>query len=109
MLISGVALLVSIVALYKAYKALNKVNEITTKEVKINLVRGFLERLDGTQLQRLEMSFRFKAKTYQINDVLSGDFELINDYNVLLESLQVADLTDYYPVVAQEINKRKNS
>ncbi|URY12767.1 hypothetical protein EAMBIBNC_00010 [Citrobacter phage BSwM KMM4] len=107
MLLSGIAILISIVALYKAYQASDYADKAITRKVKINLVSSFLERLSVEQLQRLEMGFRFKADTYQISDVLSGNFELVNDYNALLNAIQATDLKEYYPVITQEINKRK--
>lgn len=107
MLITYTAIFISIVALYKAFKAHQLANKAITRDLKINLVSSFLERLSIEQVQRLEMGFRFKADTYQISDVLSGDFELVNSYNALLDAIQAPDLKEYYPVIAQEINKRK--
>lgn len=107
MLLSGIAILISIVALYKAYQAYKLASDATTLQVKNNLVTGFLERLDASQLERLEMSFRYSVNLYKIQDILNGDYQLINSYNALLEALQVTDLKDYYPVIVQEISKRK--
>ncbi|ATE85851.1 hypothetical protein Sf13_gp51 [Shigella phage Sf13] len=107
MLITYVAIFISIVALYKALQAHSIANKALTRDLKINLVRGFLERLNLEQLKRLEMSFRFKAETYRIDNILDGDFKLISDYDILLESIQDINLKDYYIVIAQEINKKE--
>lgn len=107
MLLSGIAILISIVALYKAYQSHKLASDATTLQVKNNLVTGFLEHLDASQLERLEMSFRYSVNMYKIQDILNGDYQLINSYNALLEALQVTDLKDYYTVIVQEISKRK--
>ena len=107
MLITYTAIFISIVALYKALQAHSIANKALARDLKINLVRGFLERLTLEQLKRLEMSFRFKAETYRIDNILDGDFKLISDYDILLESIQDINLKDYYIVIAQEINKKE--
>ncbi|ALH46992.1 hypothetical protein AVU07_agp101 [Escherichia phage phiSUSP1] len=107
MLITYTAIFISIVALYKAFKAHQLANKAITRDLKINLVRGFIERLSLEQLKRLEMSFRFKAETYRIDNILAGDFKLISDYDILLEAIQDINLKDYYIVIAQEINKKE--
>lgn len=107
MLISGVALFIAILALYKAYKAHQVASDAITRRINNNLVTSFLERLSVEQLKRLEMGFRFKAGTYQVSDILSGDFQLVDDYNALLNALNTSDLKDYHAVIVHEINKRK--
>lgn len=109
MLMTGITAIIVIFALYKAYKAYNLANKAITQQVSNSLVMSFLERLSDEQLKRLEMSFRYKAKTYQISDVLKDDFQLVDDYNSLINALNISDLKDYYAVIVQELNKRKNS
>ncbi|ARK07347.1 hypothetical protein FDH39_gp020 [Salmonella phage Si3] len=55
------------------------------------------------------MSFRYKAKTYQISDIFKDDFQLVDDYNSLINALNISDLKDYYAVIVQELSKRKQS
>lgn len=107
MLISGVALFIAILALYKAYKAYQVASDAITRRINNNLVTAFLERLNVEQLKRLEMGFRFKANTYQVSDILSGNFQLVDDYNALLNALNISDLKDYHAVIVHEISKRK--
>nr|DAJ98492.1 MAG TPA: hypothetical protein [Caudoviricetes sp.] len=107
MLISGVALLIAILALYKSCKAHHAASDAITRQINNKLVTSFLERLNVEQLKRLEMGFRFKADTYQVSDILSGDFQLIDDYNALLNALNISDLKDYHAVIVHEISKRK--
>lgn len=109
MLMTGITAIIAIFALYKAYKAYNLASKATTQQVNNNLVISFLERLSDEQLKRLEMSFRFKSKTYQISDIFKDDFQLVDDYNSLINALNVSDLKDYYSVIVQELSKRKNS
>ena len=107
MLISGVALFIAILALYKAYKAHQVASDAITRQINNNFVTSFLERLNVEQLKRLEMGFRFKANTYQVSDILNGDFQLVDDYNALLNALNISDLKDYHAVIVHEISKRK--
>ena len=109
MLITGVTAIIAIFALYKAYKAYNLASKAITQQVSNSLVESFLERLSDEQLKRLEMSFRFQSKTYQISDIFKEDFQLVDDYNSLINALNISDLKDYYAVIVQELNKRKNS
>ena len=109
MLMTGITAIIAIFALYKAYKAYNLASKAITQQVNNNLVISFLERLSDEQLKRLEMSFRFKSKTYQISDIFKDDFQLVDDYNSLINALNVSDLKDYYSVIVQELSKRKNS
>ncbi|EOR9682062.1 hypothetical protein FE149_RS27945, partial [Escherichia coli] len=63
MLMTGITAIIAIFALYKAYKAYNLANKAITQQVSNSLVMSFLERLSDEQLKRLEMSFRFRART----------------------------------------------
>ncbi len=76
---------------------------------KHNQDKNFLGRLSDEQIKRLEMSFRYKAKTYQISDIFKDDFQLVDDYNSLINALNVSDLKDYYAVIVQELSKRKQN
>ncbi|QKN88674.1 hypothetical protein SapYZU01_111 [Salmonella phage SapYZU01] len=109
MLMTGITAIIAIFALYKAYKAYNLANKAITQQVSNSLVESFLERLSDEQIKRLEMSFRFQSKTYQISDIFKEDFQLVDDYNALINALNISDLKDYYAVIVQELNKRKNS
>ncbi|QHR75853.1 hypothetical protein tootiki_80 [Escherichia phage tootiki] len=108
MLMTGITAIIAIFALYKAYKAYNLANKAITQQVSNNLVESFLGRLSDEQIKRLEMSFRFQSKTYQISDIFKDDFQLVDDYNSLINALNVSDLKDYYAVIVQELSKRKN-
>ena len=105
MLMTGITAIIAIFALYKAYKAYNLAN----KAISNNLVESFLGRLSDEQIKRLEMSFRYKAKTYQRSDIFKDDFQLVDDYNSLINALNVSDLKDYYAVIVQELSKRKQN
>ncbi|WQZ26515.1 hypothetical protein ZHEEYJVH_CDS0129 [Shigella phage Tf] len=109
MLMMGITAIIAIVALYKAYKAYNLASKAITQQVSNSLVESFLERLSNEQLKRLEMSFRFQSKTYQISDIFKEDFQLVDDYNSLINALNVSDLKDYYAVIVQELSKRKQN
>lgn len=109
MLMTGITAIIAIFALYKAYKAYNLADKAITQQVSNGLVESFLERLSDEQIKRLEMSFRFQSKTYQISDIFKEDFQLVDDYNALINALNISDLKDYYAVIVQELNKRKNS
>ncbi|QHR64788.1 hypothetical protein humlepung_113 [Escherichia phage humlepung] len=109
MLMTGITAILAIFALYKAYKAYNLANKAITQQVNNSFVMSFLERLSDEQIKRLEMSFRFQSKTYQISDIFKDDFQLVDDYNSLINALNVSDLKDYYAVIVQELSKRKNS
>lgn len=109
MLITGVTAIIAIFALYKAYKAYNLADKAITQQVNNSLVMSFLERLSDEQIRRLEMSFRFQPRTYQISDIFKDDFQLVDDYNSLINALNASDLKDYYAVIVQELSKRKNS
>lgn len=109
MLITGVTAIIAIMALYKAYKAYNLASKAITQQVSNNLVESFLGRLSDEQIKRLEMSFRFQSKTYQISDIFKDDFQLVDDYNSLINALNISDLKDYYAVIAQEMSKRKQN
>ncbi|UPW39541.1 tail tube protein [Escherichia phage vB_EcoM_ESCO49] len=109
MLMTGVTAIIAIFALYKAYKAYNLADKAITQQVNNSLVMSFLERLSDEQIKRLEMSFRFKARTYQISDIFKDDFQLVDDYNSLINALNTSDLKDYYAVIAQEMSKRKQN
>ena len=109
MLMTGITAIIAIFALYKAYKAYNLANKAITQQVSNNLVGSFLERLSDEQIKRLEMSFRYKANTYQISDIFKDDFQLVDDYNSLINALNISDLKDYYAVIVQELSKRKQS
>ena len=109
MLMTGITAIIAIFALYKAYKAYNLASKATTQQVSNSLVENFLGRLSDEQIKRLEMSFRFQSKTYQISDIYKEDFQLVDDYNALINALNISDLKDYYAVIVQELNKRKNS
>ena len=109
MLMIGITAIIAIIALYKAYSAYNLASKAITQQVNNNLVVSFLERLSDEQLKQLEMSFRFKAKTYQISGILKDDFQLVDDYNSLINALNISDLKDYYAVIVKEMSKRKNS
>ncbi len=109
MLITGITASIAIFALYKAYKAYNLANKAITKQVNNNLVMSFLERLSDEQLKRLEMSFRFRARTYQISDIFKDDFQLVDDYNSLINALNISNLKDYHAVIVQELSKRKQN
>lgn len=108
MLMTGITAILAIFALYKAYKAYNLASKAITQQVNNNLVMSFLERLSDEQLKRLEISFRFQARTYQISDIFKDDFQLVDDYNSLINALNISDLKDYYAVIVQELSKRKN-
>lgn len=105
MLMTGITAIIAIFALYKAYKAYN----LADKAINNSLVESFLGRLSDEQIKRLEMSFRYKAKTYQISDIFKDDFQLVDDYNSLINALNISDLKDYYAVIVQELSKRKQS
>lgn len=109
MLMTGITAIIAIFALYKAYKAYNLANKAITQQVSNNLVGSFLGRLSDEQLKRLEMSFRYKASTYQVSDIFKDDFQLVDDYNSLINALNISDLKDYYAVIVQELSKRKQS
>lgn len=109
MLMTGITAIIAIFALYKAYKAYNLANKAITQQVSNSLVESFLERLSDEQIKRLEMSFRYKVKTYQISDIFKDDFQLVDDYNSLINALNISDLKDYYAVIVQELSKRKQS
>lgn len=109
MLMTGITAIIAIFALYKAYKAYNLANKAITQQVSNNLVESFLGRLSDEQIKRLEMSFRFQSKTYQISDIFKDDFQLVDDYNALINALNVSDLKDYYAVIVQELSKRKQN
>lgn len=109
MLMTGITAIIAIFALYKAYKAYNLANKAITQQVSNNLVESFLGRLSDEQIKWLEMSFRYKAKTYQISDIFKDDFQLVDDYNSLINALNVSDLKDYYAVIVQELSKRKQN
>ncbi|UPW39775.1 hypothetical protein ESCO56_00066 [Escherichia phage vB_EcoM_ESCO56] len=109
MLMMGITAIIAIIALYKAYSAYNLADKAITQQVSNSLVESFLERLSDEQIKRLEMSFRFKAETYQISDILKEDFQLVDDYNSLLNALNISNLKDYYAVIAQEMSKRKQN
>ena len=109
MLITGVTAIIAIFALYKAYKAYNLADKAITQQVNNNLVMSFLERLSDEQIKRLEMSFRFQSKTYQISDIFKEDFQLVDDYDSLINALNISDLKDYYAVIVQEMSKRKQN
>lgn len=109
MLITGVTAIIAIIALYKAYKAYNLADKAITQQVSNNLVESFLGRLSDEQMKRLEMSFRFQSRTYQISDIFKDDFQLVDDYNALINALNISDLKDYYAVIVQELNKRKQN
>ncbi|HEG7433039.1 hypothetical protein [Salmonella phage BPSELC-1] len=109
MLMTGITAIIAIFALYKAYKAYNLANKAITQQVSNSLVMSFLERLSDEQLKRLDMSFRFQSKTYQISDIFKEDFQLVDDYNALINALNINDLKDYYAVIVQELNKRKQN
>lgn len=108
MLMTGITAIIAIFALYKAYKAYNLANKAITQQVSNNLVESFLGRLSDEQIKRLEMSFRFQSRTYQISDIFKDDFQLVDDYNSLINALNISDLKDYYAVIVQELSKRKN-
>ena len=108
MLMTGITAIIAIIALYKAYKAYNLASKAITQQVNNSLVESFLGRLSDEQIKRLEMSFRFQSKTYQISDIFKEDFQLVDDYNALINALNISDLKDYYAVIVQEMNKRKN-
>lgn len=107
MLMTGITAIIAIMALYKAYKAYNLASKAITQQVSNGLVRSFLERLSDEQIKRLEMSFRFQSRTYQISDIFKDDFQLVDDYNALINALNISDLKDYYAVIVQEMSKRK--
>ncbi|HBD6880809.1 TPA: hypothetical protein KKP72_000282 [Shigella sonnei] len=109
MLMTGITAIIAIFALYKAYKAYNLANKAITQQVSNNLVESFLERLSDEQIKRLEMSFRFKSCTYQISDIFKDDFQLVDDYNSLINALNISDLKDYHAVIVQELSKRKQN
>lgn len=109
MLMMGITAIITILALYKAYSAYNLASKAITQQVSNNLVMSFLERLSDEQLKRLEMSFRFKARTYQISDIFKDNFQLVDDYNSLINALNISDLKDYYAVIVQELSKRKQN
>ena len=109
MLMTGITAIIAIMALYKAYKAYNLADKAITQQVSNGLVRSFLERLSDEQIKRLEMSFRFQSKTYQISDIFKDDFQLVDDYNALINALNISDLKDYYAVIVQELSKRKQN
>ncbi|HBN4425741.1 TPA: hypothetical protein L2O37_004046 [Escherichia coli O25b:H4-ST131] len=109
MLMTGVTAIIAIFALYKAYKAYNLADKAITQQVSNSLVESFLGRLSDEQIKRLEMSFRFQSKTYQISDIFKDDFQLVDDYNSLINALNISDLKDYYAVIVQEMSKRKQS
>lgn len=109
MLMMGITAIITILALYKAYSAYNLASKAITQQVNNNLVMSFLERLSDEQLKRLEMSFRFRARTYQISDIFKDNFQLVDDYNSLINALNISDLKDYHAVIVQELSKRKQS
>lgn len=109
MLMTGITAIVAIFALYKAYKAYNLASKAITQQVSNSLVESFLERLSDEQIKRLEMSFRFQSKTYQISDIFKDDFQLVDDYNSLINALNISDLKDYYAIIVQEMSKRKQN
>ena len=109
MLMTGITAIIAIFALYKAYKAYNLASKAITQRVSNNLVESFLGRLSDEQLKRLEMSFRFQSRTYQISDIFKDDFQLVDDYNTLINALNISDLKDYYAVIVQEMSKRKQN
>lgn len=109
MLMTGITAIIAIFALYKAYKAYNLANKAITQQVSNNLVESFLGRLSDEQIKRLEMSFRFQSRTYQISDIFKDDFQLVDDYNSLINALNISDLKDYYAVIVQELSKRKQN
>ncbi|MDG6689958.1 hypothetical protein QCE78_13235, partial [Staphylococcus aureus] len=104
MLMTGITAIIAIFALYKAYKAYNLANKAITQQVSNSLVMSFLERLSDEQIKWLEMSFRFQSKTYQISNIFKDDFQLVDDYNSLINALNISDLKDYYAVIAQFLN-----
>lgn len=109
MLMMGTTAIIAIIALYKAYSAYNLASKAITQQVNNSLVESFLGRLSDEQIKRLEMSFRFRASTYQICDIFKEDFQLVDDYNSLINALNVSDLKDYYAVIVQELSKRKQN
>lgn len=109
MLMMGITAIIAIIALYKAYSAYNLASKAITQQVSDSLVMSFLGRLSDEQLKRLEMSFRFQSKTYQISDIFKEDFQLVDDYNALINALNISDLKDYYAVIVQEMSKRKQN
>lgn len=109
MLMMGITAIIAIIALYKAYSAYSLASKAITQQVSNSLVESFLERLSDEQIKRLEMSFRFQSKTYQISDIFKEDFQLVDDYNALINALNISDLKDYHAVIVQELNKRKQN
>lgn len=108
MLMMGITAIIAIIAFYKAHSAYNLASKAITQQVSDGLVMSFLERLSDEQIKRLEMSFRFRASTYQICEIFRDDFQLVDDYNALINALNISDLKDYHAVIVQELNKRKN-
>ena len=106
---TGITAIIAIFALYKAYKAYNLASKAITQQVNNNIVMSFLERLSDELLKRLEMSFRFRARTYQISDIFKDNFQLVDDYNSLINALNISDLKDYHAVIVQELSKRKQN
>lgn len=109
MLMMVITAIIAILALYKAYSAYNLASKAITQQVSNSLVMSFLERLSDEQLKRLEMSFRFRARTYQISDIFKDNFQLVDDYNSLINALNISDLKDYHAVIVQELSKRKQN
>ena len=93
MLMMGITVIIAIIALYKAYSAYNLASKAITQQVSNNLV----------------MSFRFRARTYQISDIFKDNFQLVDDYNSLINALNISDLKDYHAVIVQELSKRKQN
>lgn len=105
-IVSGVALGLAVVALYKVHSLDKKVEDDKVNGIKTEVVKNFLQLLTLEQLKRLEMSFRFHAQTYQISDILDGDFQLTSEYNAVLTAINEKNLSKYYTVIIKEIQER---
>lgn len=96
------------VAIYSAVKVKQLSLQITSKtkfEKNSEQVKKFLDRLNAAQLSCLEMTLQFKAGTYQLSDIFNGDFEMIRDYNNLLNYMEEDNLINYHDIILQKINE----
>lgn len=105
-IISGAAFVIAVIALYKMHSLEKKVDDEKVNGVKVEVVQDFLKLLSLEQLKRLEMSFRFHSQTYQISDILDGDFQLTSEYNAVLHAINERDLSKYHTVIVKEIQER---
>lgn len=96
------------VAIYSAVKVKQlslKISGKVKSEKDSELVEQFLKRLSPAQLNCLEMTLQFRAGTYKLADIFNSDFELIRDYNNLLNLIEKETLAEFHDLILQRINE----